>query len=213
MSLVIVLGPALASVAAAVPRDVGASVIVRDAAASPGDRAAALRKSLKAGADTVLIIDTAIAVRPDWAVGGGARFALIADHLNLTGGNPLVGVNDDGWGPRFPDLTDAWDPGLRHELRAAAARHSVLREGVVATVATARPTSAEFVMLRSLGADMVATGFADEAIIARHAGRRVAGIAVLGEAGTDGPDPGGLEGLEALLAIVLPVLNRAGSAA
>jgi purine nucleoside phosphorylase len=137
--------------------------------------------------DRVLLVERALPVRPDWTT-SGALFALVADHINLTSDNPLVGPNADEWGPRFPDLTDAWDPTLRRVLRESALEAGVeLREGVVAGVTGESRTAAELGMLRMVGADMASRGFVHEAIVARHAGRRVAGLAVL-SVGTPLPD-------------------------
>lgn len=157
----------------------GARARVRTATESPASRAAAVRELFAAGVNTLLIVDRAFPVRPDWAR-SGALLALVADHINLTGDNPLVGANADEWGPRFPDLTDAWDPALRRVLRDRAIRSGVVvQEGVLAGVTGSARTAAELAMLRMIGADMVSQGFVHEAIVARHAGRRVVGIAVL----------------------------------
>ncbi|MGD8495618.1 MAG: hypothetical protein PVF05_05460 [Gemmatimonadales bacterium] len=189
MSVAVVLGPGLAALTSTLEA-CGAGVQVRDPSSDAADRATALRELLAGGADRVLLVERALPVRPDWAR-SGALFALVADHINLTGDNPLVGPNAGEWGPRFPDLTDAWDPGLRRAIRRAAlASGFEALEGVVAGVAGNGRTSAEVGMLRMIGADMASTGFVSEAIVARHAGRRVAGIAVL-SMGTELPDEAG----------------------
>jgi len=137
----------------------------------------------------------------------GGPFALIADHLNLTGDNPLIGPNDPQWGPRFQDLTDAWDSTLRTTLRRAALERGVaLREGVVAGLPGSARTAAELNMLRMLGADMASEGFVAEAIIGRHAGRRMVGLAVLN------PEPelsGVVPALLDLLRDLIPALEEA----
>lgn len=186
MTVAVALGPSLDELADGVS-SVGAAVHVRSAGEDAAERAAALRDLLRDGADRVLLIERALPVRADWA-SSRALFALVADHINLTGDNPLVGPNADDWGPRFPDLTDAWDPALRRTLREAALTRGVeLREGVVAGVAEESRTAAELGMLRMAGADMASQGFVHEAIVARHAGKRVAGLAVL-STGTELPD-------------------------
>lgn len=154
-------------------------VSVRDAAESQAESASRVRSLCERDIRILFVVDKVEAIAPGWTVGGG-RFALVADHLNLTGGNPLVGPNDPQWGPRFQDLTDAWDPGLRSALRRAALEHGVdLREGVVAGMPGSGRTAAELNMLRMLGADMSSEGFVAEAIVGRHAGRKMAGLAVL----------------------------------
>ncbi len=106
---------------------------------------------------------------------------LIADHLNLMGDNPLRGPNLDRFGPRFPDLTAAWDPDLRAALRAAAAEAGVpLAEGVYAAVSgPSFETPAEIRALGRLGADAVGMSTVPECIVARHCGLRVAGLSCI----------------------------------
>lgn len=210
MSVAAVFGPGLATLAEAVRgAATGAPehVRVRGADETPARRAAALRDLFSAGVETVLLVDRAMPVRPDWMRAGGP-FALVADHVNLTGENPLVGPNADEWGPRFPDLTDAWDPELRRAIRRAAvgAGHE-LREGVVAGVPAGTRTAAELSMLRMLGADMAGDGFVHEAIVARHAGRRVAGLAMLA---VGAELPGELEAAEDLVRTAVAALAGAG---
>lgn len=203
----VVFGPALGGVAAALGER-AAPVRVRAEGETAADRAVGLRDMLAAGAGVTLLVDTALPVRPDW-MASGARYACVSDHLNLTGDNPLVGPNAEEWGPRFPDLTDAWDPVLRRLLREAAVREGVeLFEGVVAGVAAAGGSAAELSMYRMMGADMVSTGFIHEAITARHAGRRVAGLAVLA---TRLDLPGEVEGAAALVAGAVDAIARAGA--
>lgn len=194
-------GPSLAEVAS---RSMWVSV--RDVAGSQADTASRVRSLCEHGVRILLVIDVATGVRPGWAASGGP-FALIADHLNLTGDNPLIGPNDSQWGPRFQDLTDAWNSTLRTTLRRAALEHGVaLREGVVAGLPGSARTAAELNMLRMLGADMVSEGFVAEAIIGRHAGRRMVGIAVLN------PEPelsGVVPALLDLLRDLIPALEAA----
>ncbi|TFG66086.1 MAG: hypothetical protein E4H28_02830 [Gemmatimonadales bacterium] len=150
-----------------------------DASGTHADTASRVRNLCEHEVRILLVVDAATVVRPGWAISGG-RFAVVADHLNLTGDNPLVGPNDPTWGPRFQDLTDAWDPTLRAKLRRAALERGVdLYEGVVAGLPGSARTAAELNMLRLLGADMSSDGFVAEAITGRHAGRRMTGLAVL----------------------------------
>jgi purine-nucleoside phosphorylase len=98
----------------------------------------------------------------------------VVDHLNLQGASPLVGPNDDALGPRFPDLSDAYDPALRAIAHAAAARLGIaLGEGVYAAwLGPAFETPAEIRMMRTLGADLVGMSTVPEVIAARHQGIR-----------------------------------------
>ncbi len=105
----------------------------------------------------------------------------ITDHLNLSGLNPLVGDNDDKLGPRFPDLSGAYDARLGALLEAAAAALGTpLRTGVYACMlGPSYETPAEIRMLRALGADVVGMSTVPEVIAARHMGVPVAGISVV----------------------------------
>lgn len=173
---------------------------------SAAERTAKLRELFEDGVETILVVGRAVPVRPDWAT-SGALFALVSDHLNLTGDNPLVGPNDDAWGPRFPDLTDAWDPELRGRLRETLIGEGVeLREGVLAGVAGSARTGAELSMLRMMGADMAGEGFVHEAIVTGHAGRRIVGLAVLT---ADTELPGEAERIETVVGAVVSSLVAA----
>ncbi len=102
------------------------------------------------------------------------RLVAIADHLNLQGTSPLVGPNDETLGPRFPDMTDAYDPAYRAHARDAAARIGLeLGEGVYAAwLGPAFETPAEIRMMRALGADLVGMSTVPEVLAARHMGIR-----------------------------------------
>ena len=102
------------------------------------------------------------------------QLVLIKDHLNLQGSSPLVGPNDDALGPRFPDMSDAYDPELRAAARDAAVRLGIeLEERVYAAwLGPAFETPAEIRMLRALGADLVGMSTVPEVLAARHMGVR-----------------------------------------
>lgn len=103
---------------------------------------------------------------------------LLSDHINLLGDNPLRGPNLDAFGPRFPDMTDAYDPQLRRIARDVAWGLGItLKEGVyLATLGPSYETPAEIRAFRALGADLVGMSTVPEAIAARHAGMKVLGI-------------------------------------
>lgn len=130
------------------------------------------------GVRALLLTNAAGGVNPSFAPGDLVR---ITDHLNLTGHNPLVGENDEKIGPRFPDLSAAWDPGLGALLDAAAAASKVeLKQGVYAgMLGPSYETPAEIRMLRTLGADLVGMSTVVEAIAAGHMGVKVAGLSVV----------------------------------
>jgi purine-nucleoside phosphorylase len=105
----------------------------------------------------------------------------ITDHLNLAGYNPLVGPNVDALGPRFPDMSTAYDPAAREVLfRAAKAEGIDLREGVYVSLSgPSYETPAEIRMLRTLGGDAVGMSTVPEVIVASHMGVKVTGISCI----------------------------------
>ncbi len=106
---------------------------------------------------------------------------LIEDHLNFLGGNPLRGENLEVFGPRFPDLTDAYDPGLRKlAISVARTERIPLRRGVYAAApGPSYETPAEIRMFRRLGASAVGMSTVPEVIAARHAGLKVTAISCI----------------------------------
>jgi purine-nucleoside phosphorylase len=134
------------------------------------------------GAEVVVLTNAAGGVDPSF---GPGTLMVIADHLNLTGRTPLLGPNGDRIGPRFQDLTDAWSPRLREELKAAGeAEGVVLAEGIYAGLLGPQyETPAEVRMLRMLGADAVGMSTVLECIAARWAGLEVCGVSLVTNAG------------------------------
>lgn len=129
------------------------------------------------GAQELFVSNAAGGISSRLAVGD---LMMICDHLNLMGANPLVGPLQEGE-MRFPDMTDAYDPGLRRALRTTAEKLGVtLREGVYAgLVGPSYETPAEVKMLRLLGADAVGMSTVPEVIVARALGMRVAGVSCI----------------------------------
>ncbi|MBI4353164.1 MAG: purine-nucleoside phosphorylase [Candidatus Omnitrophica bacterium] len=117
--------------------------------------------------------------------------ALVEDHLNLMGGNPLVGPHGAWMGERFVDLSQPYDPGLMKLALSAAKRHHVkLKKGVYAAVLGPHlETRAEYRYLRKMGADLVGMSTVPEALVARQLGMRVLVISVV----SDKCDPDHLE--------------------
>ncbi|MGP1394537.1 MAG: purine-nucleoside phosphorylase [Inquilinaceae bacterium] len=130
------------------------------------------------GCDLIYLTCAAGSLRPE--VGPG-RLMTIADHINLMGGNPLAGPNDDRIGPRFPPMVDAYDRDLQAIQRDAAASLGVdLAAGTYAAVlGPSFETAAEVRMVSRLGADAVGMSTVPECILARHCGMRVTGTAVI----------------------------------
>lgn len=130
------------------------------------------------GATTLIVSNACGVVRTDWNPGD---LMLIADHINLLGDNPLIGPNDDRLGPRFPDMSQAYDESLRAKARHVARQQGItLREGVyVAVPGPNLETRAEYRMVRELGGDVVGMSTVPEVIVAVHAGMRVLGISII----------------------------------
>jgi purine-nucleoside phosphorylase len=103
---------------------------------------------------------------------------LISDHINLQGSNPLVGLNDDSIGPRFPDMTEAYSANYRAIAHGVAEELEIeLSEGVYAAVTgPSYETPAEIRYLRTIGADLVGMSTVPEVIVANHMGMRVLAI-------------------------------------
>jgi purine-nucleoside phosphorylase len=106
---------------------------------------------------------------------------LIEDHINLMAANPLQGLNDERFGPRFPDMTEAYDPSYRAIAREEAARLGIpLKSGVYAALlGPSYETPAEIRMIRAFGAHAVGMSTVPETIVARHMGMRVLGISCI----------------------------------
>jgi purine-nucleoside phosphorylase len=105
----------------------------------------------------------------------------VTDHLNLTGTSPLVGVNDDALGPRFPDMTAAYDVSLRKSLEEVATQAGIaLRQGIYAgLLGPSYETPAEVRMLRGVGAHAVGMSTVHEVIALRHMGVRVGALSCI----------------------------------
>jgi purine-nucleoside phosphorylase len=130
------------------------------------------------GVKTLLLTNAAGGVNTSFSQGA---LMIIDDHLNLMGGNPLVGPNDDRFGARFPDMTEVYSSRLRSIAdRAAAAIGVTLPHGVYAgLLGPSYETPAEIRYLRTIGADAVGMSTVPEAIAARHMGIDVLGISCI----------------------------------
>jgi purine-nucleoside phosphorylase len=130
------------------------------------------------GAETLLVSQAVGGMNPYYKPGD---VMVIDDHINLMGDNPLVGVNDDRLGPRFPDMSAPYTPELIEvALEVARRENFVAHRGV--TVAVTGPnleTRAEYRFLRMIGADVVGMSTVPEVIVAVHAGMRVFGLSVV----------------------------------
>jgi len=152
------------------------------------------------GVHTLVVTNAAGGLNPAFQSGD---LMLITDHINFTGANPLVGPHDPLLGPRFPDMSRAYDPALRAVARGAARETGVpVREGVYAGVlGPSYETPAEVAMLARWGADAVGMSTVAEVIAARHAGLRVLGIAAITNAAGPAGAPAGEVTHEEVLAV------------
>jgi len=130
------------------------------------------------GVKRFIITNAAGCINTEWKAGS---LMLIKDHINLSGNNPLIGDNLQEFGPRFPDMTYAYDRELREKLKAAAAAEGIdLCEGVYAMfTGPSFETPAEIIFARTIGADAAGMSTVPEAIIANHAGCEIIGISLL----------------------------------
>jgi purine-nucleoside phosphorylase len=132
----------------------------------------------KLGIRSLVVTNASGGINPDFAPG---QLVLISDHVNLQGASALVGPNDESLGPRFPDMSDAYDPALRASAHEAAGRLGIdLREGVYAAwLGPQFETPAEIRFMRAVGGDLAGMSTVQEVIAARHMGIRVLGISVV----------------------------------
>ncbi len=138
-----------------------------------------LPRTMKAlGCEILILTNAAGSLRPEIEPGA---IAVIEDHINLLGQNPLAGPNDAAVGPRFPDMSEVYDRGLRARTQAVAARLGIaLCSGVyLATLGPSFETPAEIRAFRALGGELVGMSTVPEAISARHCGLKVIGLSIV----------------------------------
>jgi purine-nucleoside phosphorylase len=130
------------------------------------------------GVRTLILTNAAGGINLDFKPG---TLMVMDDHLNLMGTNPLIGPNDDRFGPRFPDMTEAYSKRLR-DIAFDAARHTglALAHGVYAALhGPSYETPAEIRYLRAIGADAVGMSTAPETIVGRQMGMEVLGMSCI----------------------------------
>jgi len=134
-----------------------------------------VRVFARMGVESVVLTNAAGGTNPGYSQGA---LVAICDHINLQGYNPLAGPNDDRFGPRFPDMTDAYDATLRRIAAEEAARVGIeLFEGIYAAMlGPSYETPAEIRFLRTIGADLVGMSTVPEVIAARHVNMLVLAI-------------------------------------
>jgi purine-nucleoside phosphorylase len=137
-----------------------------------------IRIMKKLGISTLLVTNAAGGINETFIPGD---FMLIEDHINLMSENPLRGPNDDDFGPRFPDMTEAYDSGLRKILIKAARDSGIeVKKGVYAALdGPTYDTPAEVRYYKTIGIDAVGMSTVPEVIVANHAGIKVLGISCI----------------------------------
>jgi purine-nucleoside phosphorylase len=142
---------------------------------SAKDVAFPIRVFARMGIKAVILTNAAGGIKREFVQG---QLVVIKDHINLQGVSPLTGPNDERFGPRFPDMTVAYDRGFREIAVGEGNRNCIsLCEGVYAALpGPSYETPAEIRYLRTIGADLVGMSTVPEVIAARHSGIRVLGI-------------------------------------
>ena len=135
----------------------------------------AMRVFGRMGMRSAILTNAAGGINPEFKQGA---LVVIRDHINLQGANPLTGSNDERFGPRFPDMTQAYWRSYREIALAEAKRLGIeTHEGVYAALpGPSYETPAEIRYLKTIGADLVGMSTVPEVIVARHMGIRVLGI-------------------------------------
>lgn len=130
------------------------------------------------GTGTLIVSNACGGMNPQYAAGD---IMVIEDHINLMNGNPLIGLNDDTLGPRFPDMCAPYDPVLiEAALEIARKENFAAHKGVyVAVTGPNLETRAEYRFLRAIGADVVGMSTVPEVLVAAHASMRVLGLSVV----------------------------------
>ena len=137
-----------------------------------------IRVMKRLGVEKLLLTNAAGGVNLDFSSGD---LMLISDHINFSGSHPLIGENDESFGPRFPDQTNVYDRELRDGVRNAAIEAGIpLREGVYMMFSgPSFESPAEIVFARIIGASAVGMSTVPEAIAATHCGIRTVGISLI----------------------------------
>lgn len=177
---------------------------------SPAQITLPVRVMRRLGVNTLILTNAAGGINARYKPGD---LMLIKDHLNLpgiAGQNPLRGPNDDSFGPRFPDMTQVYDPALRRLAQATATQLGFsLQEGVYAFVAgPSYETPAELRLLQLVGADAVGMSTVPSAVVARHAGMRVLGVSTITNLALPDPPPDQVISHEEVLEVGRLVIPR-----
>ena len=137
-----------------------------------------VRMMAKLGVKLLVLTNAAGGVNKDYRPGD---LMLITDHINFSGGNPLIGPHEPEFGPRFPDVSDLYSSALRLKVKLAAVEAGIgLRQGVYMMFSGPNyETPAEIRMYRALGADVAGMSTVPEALVAAQCGIKVLGISCI----------------------------------
>ncbi|WP_188206072.1 purine-nucleoside phosphorylase [Alkalibacillus aidingensis] len=137
-----------------------------------------VRVMKKLGVDQLVVTNAAGGINESFNPGD---LMIIGDHINMMGDNPLIGKNIDEFGPRFPDMSQAYDRDLINQAKEAANQLGInVQQGVyVGNTGPIYETGSEVKMLRTLGGDAVGMSTVPEVIVANHAGMKVLGISCI----------------------------------
>lgn len=159
------------------------------------------------GVKTLIVTNACGSVNPLFK---SSELMLIDDHINLLGDNPLIGANDERFGPRFPDMSEPYSQRLLSLAEeTASSMQLTVRRGVYAAVTGPTiETRAEYRLIRQIGADVVGMSTVPETIVARHMGMEVLGISIItDECQPDSLKPLYLEDVIAAAGIAEPLMT------
>ncbi len=137
------------------------------------------------GIHLLILSNASGGVNPGFEIGD---IMLITDHINLMKDNPLIGQNEGSIGTRFPDMSNAYDPGLVDKALAIAAVQNIkLKKGIYAAVSgPTYETPAEYMYIRTIGADAVGMSTVPEVIAARHMNLKCFAVSIISDLGVPG---------------------------
>ncbi len=167
-----------------------------------------IRVMKELGVDTLFVSNACGGMNPQYKQGD---IMVIEDHINLLGVNPLVGINDDRLGPRFPDMCEPYDHELIEQALEIARRENfACHKGVyVAVLGPNLETRAEYRFLRGIGADVVGMSTVPEVLVAVHCGMKVLGLSIVTDmALPDALKPGNVEEIIATANAAEPKLTK-----
>lgn len=159
------------------------------------------------GAELLIVSNACGGMNPKFDVGD---ICILEDHINLLGGNPLIGMNDDSLGPRFPDMSAPYDKEISDLAESVAIKAGVKmpRAVYVAVPGPCLETRAEYRFLKAIGADLVGMSTVPEVIVANHESMKVCAFSIITDSCLpDALHPVALADILATAAIAEPKLN------